>query len=165
MLVPEIRKTVLGLAPDVPVYDAKTMEERIADTTSKFRFGTLLLSIFAAVACILAAVGLYGVMAYSISGRTREIGIRVALGAPASRVARMIVQDGLVLVVLGLVLGGVLAVASTRMLSSFLYQLSSVDPLTFAGAALLLLGVSFAASYIPARRALRVDPKIALQYE
>lgn len=164
-LVPEIRKAVLRLAPDVPVYDAKTLEERIADTTSKRRFGTLLLSLFAAVACLLAAIGLYGVMAYSISGRTREIGIRVALGATAERVSRMIVRDGLLLAVLGVALGAALAFASTRLLASFLYQSSPTDPLTFLGAALLLLIVSLAASYIPARRALEVDPRVALQQE
>ena len=104
-------------------------------------------------------------MAYSISGRTREIGIRVALGATAERVSRMIVRDGLLLAFLGVALGMALAAASMRLLSSFLYQSSPTDPVTFAGAALLLLAVSLAASYIPARRALEVDPRVALQHE
>jgi putative ABC transport system permease protein len=164
-LIPEIRQTVLRLDRDIPVYDIKTMEQRIADTTSKIRFGTFLLTAFAALACLLAAVGLYGVIAYSVSGRTREIGIRMALGASSSGVAGMVVRDGLLLAAVGLAIGLGLAAASSRVLANFLYQLSAMDPATFAGAALLLLVVSLAASYIPARRALKVDPKVALQYE
>jgi ABC-type antimicrobial peptide transport system permease subunit len=164
-LAPEIRRAVLRLDRDLPVFDVRTLEQRISASTSRLRFGTFLLSLFAAVSCLLAAVGLYGVIASSVVGRTREIGIRVALGASPPRVAGLVMSDGLRLALLGLALGLTLALAFARVLSGFLYRLSATDPATFLAAALLLLAVSLTASYVPTRRALQVDPAVALRHE
>jgi putative ABC transport system permease protein len=164
-MAPELRRAVLRLDRDLPVFDVQTLEQRISASTSRLRFGTFLLSLFAAVSCLLAAVGLYGVIASSVAGRTREIGIRVALGASPPQVAGLVMSDGLRLALLGLALGLALALAFARLLSGFLYRLSATDPATFLAAALLLLAVSLIASYVPTRRALQVDPAVALRHE
>lgn len=159
------RREILAIDKDQPVSDVRTMESWLAESISRTRFGTLLLGGFAGLALILAALGVYGVMSHSVAQRENEIGVRMALGAQARDVLRLVIRQGLLLVIAGVALGLLGALALTRVLSSLLYGVSATDPLTFAAIALLLLGVSWIACYIPARRATRVDPLAALKYE
>ncbi|HET8677043.1 MAG TPA: FtsX-like permease family protein, partial [Blastocatellia bacterium] len=135
------------------------------DATSRARFTTLLLGVFAALALFLSSIGIYGVMAYAVAGRTREIGIRMALGAQKADVLRLILSDGIILTITGVVLGLVASFAVTRILTSQLYGVDATDPVTFAVVSAILAAVAMAASYIPARRATRVDPMVALRHE
>ena len=148
-----------------PVYNIKTMEQYLAESIAQRRFNMLLLAVFAGVAVLLAAVGLYGVMSYMVSQRTHEIGLRMALGAQARDILRMSVGQGLVLSLLGMGVGLAGALALTRVMSGLLYGVGATDPATFAAIVLLLAVVSLIACYIPARRATRIDPLAALRYE
>jgi putative ABC transport system permease protein len=141
------------------------MEQQVAAATSRTRFSTVLLATFAAVALLLAGIGFYGVVAFSVAARTREIGIRMALGARRGEVMRQVVGDGLILCGVGVALGLPLALAATRVLTTFLYGTKPGDPIAFAGISVLLAAVAALASYIPARRATKVDPLVALRYE
>jgi ABC-type antimicrobial peptide transport system permease subunit len=141
------------------------MTRRLESWISPHRFNSLLLAIFAGLALVLAAIGIYGVIAYSVVQRTREIGIRMALGADSANVLRLILRQGARIGMLGLVIGTLAAYLSTRALSSMLYGVDPHDPLIFAGIAASLIVVVVLASYVPARRATRVDPLIALRYE
>src|ERR1051325_2005377 len=160
-----VRDQVWAVDRDQPVYNIKSMERVVAESTAQRRFTVLLVGIFAAVALILAVIGLYGVMSYMVTQGAHEIGIRMALGAQAGDVLRLIVGHAMMLVVIGVCLGLLAAFAMTRVISGFLYEVSATDAWTFAGVPLLLCAVAAAASYIPARRATRVDPMIALRYE
>jgi putative ABC transport system permease protein len=142
-----------------------TMEQFLADSLSRARFTMLLLGIFAGVALLLAAVGIYGLIAYSVTQRTQELGIRIALGAQRRDVLRLVLRHGTRLTLLGLALGIAAALGITRLLASLLFGISATDPLTFAGVAALLAFVALLACFIPARRATRVDPIVALRYE
>jgi len=148
-----------------PVYAISTMQQLLNQSTAARRFNMLLMTIFAGLALALAAVGIYGVMAQAAGGRTREIGIRMALGARPGDVLRLIIGQGLKLTIIGVGIGLASALALARLIDSLLFGTSASDPLTFAGVALLLTIVALAACYIPARRATRVDPMIALRYE
>lgn len=164
-LADAIRAAVHGVDPSQPVSDLKTMDERIALSMGPRRSAVTLLSVFAAIALTLAAVGLFGLIRYNVTQRTQEIGVRMALGASPSDVLRMVLGESLRLALVGVAGGLVAAFALTRVLSSLLYGVSATDPLTFAGMALLLICVALLASWIPAHRATRVDPLVALRYE
>jgi len=150
---------------DQPVSDVRTMKAWLGESLARSRFGALLLGLFAVLALILAAVGIYGVMSYTVAQGTHEIGIRLALGAQARDVLKLIVGQGMMLVLAGVAVGLLGAVAVTRVMQSLLFGVSATDPLIFTGIALLLTAVAFLACYIPARRATKVDPMIALRYE
>lgn len=164
-IVSAVRKEILALDKNVPIFNVKTMEERSADATSRTRFSALLLGIFSGLALVLAAIGIYGVMAYSVSGRTREIGVRMALGAQPGNVVGLIMRDGIVVTIAGVVLGLIGAFAATRVLGSQLYGVGTTDAATFTVVSLILAAVALGASYIPARRAMKVDPMVALRCE
>ena len=160
-----VRKAVWEIDKDQPVSNIKTMEEILAESIARQRFSMLLLGVFAGVALLLAAVGIYGVMSYSVAQRTHEIGIRMALGAQTGAVLKLAVGYGLKLVVAGVLIGLLAAFALTRLMSTLLFGVTPTDPATFVLISLLLVGVAAVASYIPARRATKVDPLIALRYE
>lgn len=160
-----IRKQVNAIDPRVPVYNVRTMSDVVASSVSEPRLRTALLSLFSLAALVLASLGIYGVIAYSVTERRHEIGIRLALGAQPSDVLLMVVGQGLMLALIGLAVGTGAALVLTRLLRRFLFGVSETDPLTFATAALLFLIVAFLASYVPARRALRFDPMFELRNE
>ncbi len=164
-ITPAVRGELRAIDPDQPVSDVRTMEQVMADTVGRARFNTLLFTLFAALALILAAVGIFGVMNYSVTLRTREIGLRMALGAQPARVLMLVLRQGLLLTLVGIGLGLAGALALTRVMSSLLFGVEATDPLTFAAIVVLLAVVSLVACYIPARRATRIDPLIALRYE
>ena len=163
-LMETLRRKVRALSPDVPV-KFTTMEVSLAENTAAPRFRTLLLGVFAGLAVILAMAGVYGVMAYTVGQRGNEIGLRMALGADTGDVLRLVLRQGLALAAAGLAIGLAGAFAASRLLTSMLFEVKPNDPLTYAGVAALLGLVALAASYIPARRAARTDPLIALRQE
>jgi putative ABC transport system permease protein len=147
------------------MYKIRTMEQVVGESQSSSKFTLALLGIFAVVAMGLAAVGIYGVISYTVAQRTREIGIRIALGAKRGDVLRLVVGQGTVLASVGVVVGLAGALALTRVMRSLLFGVSATDPIIFAAAAVFLAGVSLVASYIPARRAMSVDPTMSLRAE
>jgi predicted permease len=164
-LVPAVRKTVGDLDNNLPIFDIKTQTERVERLLFNERLLARLAGLFGLLALILACIGLYSLLAYEVTRRTREIGIRSALGAQSRDVLRLIGADGLALVVCGAALGLAGALAVTTSLRKLLYGVTPSDPLTFLSVCLLLVAVGLAACYIPARRATRVDPMVALRYE
>ena len=160
-----VRQEVTALDRDVPLSQVQPLAELVDESVAQPRFRTFLLAAFAVLAVSLAAVGIYGVIAYAVAQRTREIGVRVALGAGRAQVLRLVVGEGLRLAGLGLAVGLVASLAATRVLRGLLYGTSPTDPATFAGVSLLVLTVAFVAAYLPARRAARVDPMVALRGE
>ncbi len=164
-LISAVRAVMAEVEPNQPIHSVMTMEQRLANTTTSRRLNTALLGCFAAVALLLAVVGIYGVMSYAVTQRRREIGMRMALGAQKSDVLRLIIHGGLRLTLLGIAMGLAGAFALTRYLSSQLYSVKATDPLTFLGVAVALTGVALLASWLPARRATKVDPMVALRYE
>ncbi|MFN0109874.1 MAG: ABC transporter permease [Blastocatellia bacterium] len=164
-MTPTIVSAIQSVDAEMPAFDVATMEQRMSDFLARRRFSMTLLGVFAAIAVLLAAVGIYGVMSYSVTQRTNEIGIRVALGASSRDVLRLILGQGMTLALIGAALGLVFAFALTRFLATMLFGVRATDPLTFASVALLLLMVALLACWIPARRATKVDPMIALRCE
>ena len=160
-----VREQVLSVDREQPVASIRRLDQIVHDSMVRRRFSMVLLAIFASVALVLAAVGIYGVMAYSVTQRTRELGIRLALGARQADVFRLVVLQGMALALMGLLTGLAGALALTRVISSLLFRVQATDPAVFAAIALLLGSVALLASYIPARRAMRVDPMVVLRYE
>ena len=159
------QNVVWSVNKDVPLANVRTMQDLIANSVERRKFSMFLLSIFAAVAMLLATIGLYGVMSYSVAQRTHEIGIRMALGARRPDVLALVVKQGMALALMGITAGAMLALGMTRLIAGMLFGITATDPLTFAGVAALLGTVAFLANYLPARRASKVDPMVALRYE
>ena len=164
-LVPAIRRELRSVDPTFPITQIRTMDEIVGDSLSQRRFNTVLLGLFAFLAVALAGVGIYGVMSYGVSQRTREMGIRVALGARQSDITKLVTSTGARLAALGIAIGIVAAAISSRLISSLLFGLTATDPMTFVLTAVLLGAVTLLASYIPSRRAARTDPISALRYD
>jgi putative ABC transport system permease protein len=164
-LAPTVRQAVRDVDPLVPIAGVRTMDDVVAAALSRPRFTSALFTIFSALAVLLAAVGIYGVLSYLVTQRTREIGIRLAIGASPRRVAREVLGRGLTLAGVGLALGAAAAVVLGRAVRVLLYGVAPADPLSFAAGGAVLLAAALAASYIPARRATAVDPVVALKAE
>jgi putative ABC transport system permease protein len=164
-LIAGVRSAVAELDRDLPLYNVRTLTEMLSESLARERFSLLLIVIFAGLALVLAGVGIYGVLAYSVTQRTHEIGVRLALGGSRRDVMRLVVGQGMKLVGLGISAGLLAAFALTRLMTGLLYGVTATDPLTFIGVSVLLAGVALLACWIPARRAAKVDPMIALRYE
>lgn len=161
----EIQRELREASGGLPVANIRSMEQVTADSLARNDFNTTLLTIFAGIALLLAAIGIYGLMAYSVQQRTQEIGIRLALGASPERVLGMVVRQGMLLAGIGVVIGVGGALGLTRLMSGMIYGVKTWDPVTFVAVVVVLSCVSLLATYVPARRTSRVDPIIALRYE
>jgi predicted permease len=164
-VVSAIREAAVKADPSSVVYGARPLQEIVANSIATQRLAMILLSVFSALALVLSAIGIYGVISYLTGQRTHEIGIRVALGASSSDMLRMVLGEGMKLTLIGVAIGIAAALGLTRLIAKLIYGVGASDPITFAGVAILLTGVALLACYIPARRAMRVDPMIALRYE
>jgi putative ABC transport system permease protein len=164
-LIPAVRGELRAMDPSRPLFDVRTEDELIADSIAPRRFALTLIGLFAGLALLVASIGIYGVISYTVTESTKELGIRMALGAIRSDVLRMVLGSGLKLVLIGIGVGSVAALAATRVMGSFLFDVSASDPFTFGAVACLFIVVAIAACLIPARRATRVDPMVALRYE
>jgi putative ABC transport system permease protein len=164
-LVASLRQQVKAIDPDQPIYNIRTMDEIRADSVAPERLNLTLLSLFAGIALVLAIVGIYGVMSYTVTQRTHEIGIRMAIGAQPRDVFRMVIRQGMMLALIGVAFGLVGAFGLTRLMTTMLFGVEPTDPATFASIAVLLTGVALVACYIPGRRATKVDPVVSLRYE
>jgi putative ABC transport system permease protein len=164
-LAADVRRAIWSAASDVPVFEVDTLSDLVAKSVGSRRFVMILLELFGAVALLMTAVGIYGVISYSVSERTREIGVRSALGATRADIARLVLRSGLATILVGLACGCLMAFALTRYLQSSLFGVSAVDPLTFSGVIVALFGVTLAAQALPAARAMRVDPVVALRQD
>ena len=160
-----VRDAVHSLKSEQPVANVRTMDDVVAKSLSQARFSMMLLGIFAGLALVLSAVGIYGVTAYVVAQRTREMGIRMAMGAQTGDLLKLVMRHGGKLAAVGVAFGIAAALGMMRLMSSMLYGVSAADPLTFAGVTLLLIAIVLLACYIPAKRATRVDPMIALRME
>jgi putative ABC transport system permease protein len=164
-LAGSLRAAVYAVQPDQPIEGLQTMGDLMFQSRASRRFTLLLVGSFAGLALVLAAIGIYGMIAYFVSQRTREMGLRMALGAHPQDVLCLVLRQGLEIVSVGLLFGVLMALAMTRFMTSLLFDVTATDPITFAGTVILLTLVALAACYIPARRAMRVDPMVALRYE
>jgi putative ABC transport system permease protein len=163
--VPALREAVRAVDPDQPISHVTTMAELLGEETAQRRMGMILLATFAGLAVLLASLGIYGVLAYFVVQHTGEIGVRLALGASPGNILLLVLRKGMNLALLGVALGLVAAFALTRLMTSLLFGVRAADPLTFAAVSIVLALVALAACWIPARRAARTDPLVALRYE
>jgi putative ABC transport system permease protein len=161
----DLREQVQSVDPGLPVFGAQMLDDAVSASLSSRRFSMEMVGLFALTALLLTGLGIYGVISYIVSERTHEIGIRLALGAQRRNILRMVLRQGLGLAIAGAAVGLVCALIVSRLMAGVLYGVRPVDPLTFVGVAVLLIGVALLACYIPARRAIRVDPLVALRYE
>ena len=159
------RNVIQTLDPQQPVGNVRTLENLVGSSIARQRFNTLLLAVFAVLALLLSAVGIYGVMSYSVAQRTHEIGIRTALGATAADILRLVLKRGMILILIGISAGLMSAFVLTRLIENLLFGVDATDPLTFVVIPLILIGVALGACFVPARRATKVDPIVALRYE
>ena len=164
-LLPEVRAAVGAVNPNLPLANVRTLDAILAQSMARTSFTLVLLAIAAAVALALGVVGIYGVLSYIVSQRTREIGVRMALGADRGDVRRMVLRQGVILAGIGVVIGLVAAAGLTRLMSSLLYGVEATDPVTFGAVAAMLTAIAFVGSYFPAWRASRTDPLVALRFE
>ena len=158
-----VRQAVEALDAELPVYAVRTMNDYVSDAVAPNRFALVLIGVFAGVALVLASIGLYGVISYLVRQRTREIGIRMAFGAAGQNIVRLIVAQGMTMAIVGVGIGLAAAFVVTRVIDNLLFGVTATDPITFGGIAALLLAVSVLACYLPARRAMKVDPMVALR--
>jgi ABC-type antimicrobial peptide transport system permease subunit len=165
LLAEEVRKQIQAVDPTLPVSGAQALKETVSSSLAERRFSMEIIGSFAFIALLLAGLGIYGVISYMVNERRHEIGIRLALGAQPRNILAIILRQGLGIALAGSVIGLAGALVVSRLMATLLYGVRPTDPLTFAGVALLLIGVALLACYIPARRAIRVDPLIALRYE
>jgi putative ABC transport system permease protein len=161
----QLREQVQSIDPDLPVFGAQTLTGAVSASLSARRFAINMVALFALTALLLAGLGIYGVISYTVNERTREFGIRLALGAPKNTILQMVLRQGLQLALAGAVGGVVAALIVSRLMAGLLYGVSAADPLTFAGVTVIFILVALVACYVPARRAIRVDPIVALRYE
>jgi putative ABC transport system permease protein len=164
-LTSAVRDQVRAVDQDQPISNVNTMAELLSRTVAQPRFNLYLLAIFAGIALLLAAVGIYGVMSFIVTQRTHEIGVRVALGAQARDVINLVVRQGMTLTLIGVATGILGALALTRLIRNLLFEVSATDPITYSSIAILIMGVALLACYLPARRATKVDPIVALRQE
>ncbi len=162
-LEPQIRREIQAVDPDLPVFNVRTMNEVIDGSLASRRFSAELVGVFAVVALLLASVGIYGLLAYFVGQRSQEIGVRIALGAQRSHILKLVLTQGALLAGVGVCVGLTLAAVAAPMIAALLYGIRAIDPIVFLAVPLILLGVSFAASYIPARRAAKISPIVALR--
>jgi putative ABC transport system permease protein len=164
-LTAAVRAQIAALNKDQAVFNIRTMDDMVAQSVASRRFSMMLLTAFAVAALLLSSIGIYGTMAYAVAQRTREIGLRITLGAQRGNVLRMVIGEGMKLALIGVALGLIASFALTRTMKTLLFGISTTDPLTFLGITLLLVAVALFACWIPARRATKVAPLIALRYE
>jgi putative ABC transport system permease protein len=164
-VIPKMRNCIFALDKDQPLFEVATMEQLLSDSIALRRFSMLLLLVFAGLAMVLSIIGIYGVISYSVTQRTREIGVRLALGARGADILKMVVGHGMVLTATGILIGVIVAFVLTRILSNLLYGISPTDPLVFVFVPLVLAAAALSSCLIPAYRATKVNPIVALRFE